>query len=306
MLASERGASPNTLDAYRRDLADFHGFMGSADRDRAAVHSDIEAYALDLAARGLSGATTQRRRSALRQFFRFCQSEGWRADDPTTRWDAPKRGRQLPKVIGADEISRLLDAAAAPGGLKAARDVCLLELCYGAGLRVSELAGLPMSALPRDGTPAMIVTGKGGKDRMVPLGGPARAALDGWLAVRGQSMPGAGKTAARASRFLFPAATKEGHIGRRQVARILDSVALAAGLDPASLSPHVLRHAFATHLVEGGADLRAVQVMLGHSDIATTQIYTHVASARLRDLVEGAHPLATWPGPDARPGKTDE
>ncbi len=295
MQAAERGASANTLDAYRRDLADFSGFMAPRGGVEAADHGAIEAYAADLSARGLGPATVLRRRSALRQFFRFCQGEGWRADDPTSRWDAPQKGRSLPKVVGAEEVNALLEAAARPGGIDAARDTALLELCYGAGLRVSELAGLPMGALPRDGTPAMVVRGKGGKDRLVPLGGAARVALDAWLAVRPQTLPAAPDRRAKALGFVFPSGGAAGHIDRRQIARILEKVTLAAGLDPARLSPHVLRHAFATHLVEGGADLRAVQQMLGHADIATTQIYTHVATRRLEQLVAQAHPLATKP-----------
>lgn len=293
MQAAERGASANTLDAYRRDLADFAGFMVRRGGVEAADHAAIEAYAADLSARGLGPTTVLRRRSALRQFFRFCQGEGWRADDPTSRWDAPQKGRSLPKVVGVEEVNALLEAAARPGGIAAARDTALLELCYGAGLRVSELAGLPMGALPRDGTPAMVVRGKGGKDRLVPLGSAARVALDAWLAVRTQTLPAAPDRRAKALGFVFPSSGAAGHIDRRQIARILEKVTLAAGLDPARLSPHVLRHAFATHLVEGGADLRAVQLMLGHADIATTQIYTHVATRRLEQLVAQAHPLAT-------------
>lgn len=319
MLAAERGVSANTLDAYQRDLADFAAFIAAQPGPPAAgplgaTQDQIGAYALDLSRRGLSAATLRRRRSALRQLFRFALGEGWRPDDPTNRWDAPARRRPLPRVVGPGVVERLLAGAVIAGGgtgtAGSLRALALLELCYGAGLRVSELAGLPMGGLPRDGTPAMMVTGKGGRDRLVPLGAGARRALDDWLAVRPATLPPPGPARQRAARYVFPARGAAGHIDRRQVARILERAACAAGLDPAGLSPHVLRHAFATHLLEGGADLRAVQMMLGHADIATTQIYTHVASARLAELVAAAHPLArlqTVPGLHAGPdaGDTD-
>jgi integrase/recombinase XerD len=189
------------------------------------------------------------------------------------------------------DIDALLVAATGLKGWKAARAACLIELVYGCGLRVSELVGLPMRAVPKPETAAMRVKGKGGKERLVPLGSHARHALDAWLKVRVHSLPD-GAQGAEAGKFLFPAKGKDGHFGRREFARLLDGLASEAGLDPKTMSPHVLRHAFATHLVEGGADLRSVQVMLGHADIATTQIYTHVADARLTELVTQNHPLA--------------
>jgi integrase/recombinase XerD len=300
MISVERGAAANTLDAYRRDLDDFSGFCAS--RGLGVLEPDnetVEAYARDLSLRGLSAATCARRRAALRQFFRFAHGEGWRTDDPTSRWDGPRKARSLPKTLLSRDIDGLLAAAQTldhPANLRA---ICLLELVYGCGLRVSELVGLPMRAVPKGEAQAMLVKGKGGKERLVPLGRHARRALQAWLDVRELTLPkDTSKTAALralADKYVFPARGKAGHLGRREFARLLDQLALQAGLDPRNLSPHVLRHAFATHLVEGGADLRAVQVMLGHSDIATTQIYTHVADARLKTLIETTHPLAKRP-----------
>ncbi|GIU66362.1 tyrosine recombinase [Candidatus Phycosocius spiralis] len=291
MIGVERGAARNTLEAYRRDLLDYTDFIARRHVliDQAGF-DDIEAYARDLNLRGLTGPTIARRRAALRQFYRFAQLEGWRSDDPTQRWDGPKRVRSLPKTAEISEVEALLGAAAALKGWKAARAICLLELVYGCGLRVSELVGLPMRGLPKSGVGAMIVKGKGGKERLVPLGRSAQAALDVWLKHRHQSLPKA--TLSIADPFVFPAKGKAGHLGRREFARLLDDLCVAGGLDPKKMSPHVLRHAFATHLVEGGADLRTVQVMLGHADIATTQIYTHVANSRLTSLIEQNHPLA--------------
>jgi integrase/recombinase XerD len=292
MIGVERGAARNTLDAYRRDLTDFAEFLaGRGVEARAADHKDIEAFAQDLSVRGLSSTTIARRRAALRQFYQFGVREGWRPDDPTRRWDGPKRARTLPKTAEVTDIDALLKAAASLKGWKAVRATCLIELVYGCGLRVSELVGLPMRAAAKPETAAMHVKGKGGKERLVPLGSHARQALDAWLDVRANSLP-KGAQKGEVDRFLFPAKGKAGHYGRREFARLLDGLAIEAGLDPKKMSPHVLRHAFATHLVEGGADLRSVQVMLGHADIATTQIYTHVADARLTELVTRNHPLA--------------
>jgi integrase/recombinase XerD len=300
MLAVERGASANTLDAYRRDLADMAGFLVSKGKAPAQASSeDLEGYARDLTRRGMAPATLARRRSALRQFHQFLHAEGWRSDDPSSRLDAPKKGRSLPKTLGSDAVLALLSAASLEGGASSARLVCLLELLYGAGLRVSELVGLPLAALPRPGEAGMRIKGKGGKERLAPLGGPARMALNAYLSVREQFLPDNALEKARAERFLFPSSGKEGHLTRRRFAQMLDETALKAGLDPKAISPHTLRHAFATHLVEGGADLRAVQMLLGHADIATTQIYTHVATARLKALVESAHPLAKPRPPSA-------
>lgn len=296
MAAVERGAARNTLDAYRRDLQDFMGWLartGIADPS----HDNLAAYAIDLSKRGLSSATTRRRRSALRQFFGFCLNEGWRADDPTSRWDAPRQAPSLPKVVEVDVVGALLKACAGLGPIDGVRAKAMLELTYGSGLRVSELVGLSAQAIPTfmpDDQPAIAVSirGKGNKERLVPLGRRAFEAVCDWRRVRETLLPANAALRARQENWLFPANTKEGHFGRRQMARLLDRLAIEAGVDPAKLSPHVLRHAFATHLVEGGADLRVVQVMLGHVDIATTQVYTHVAQSRLIEVMEATHPLA--------------
>lgn len=292
MIAVERGAARNTLEAYRRDLADFSDFLVARNSDALKADDQIiQAFAQDLSMRGLSSPTIARRRAALRQFYQFAVGEGWRADNPTRRWDGPKQARNLPKTAETADIDALLDAARTLKGWKAERATCLIELVYGSGLRVSELVGLPLRAIPKPEIGAMRVKGKGGKERLVPLGSHARQAIDSWLLVRENSIP-EGSQKAEAEKFLFPAKGKAGHFGRREFARLLKDLAIKAGLDPDKISPHVLRHAFATHLVEGGADLRSVQVMLGHADIATTQIYTHVADARLTELVSRHHPLA--------------
>lgn len=285
MLSAERGARPNTLDAYARDLDDARASVrgGLKDADAGAV----ESYVADLARRGLSAATTRRRISALRQFYRFLLQESVRADDPTSRLDAPKRARRLPKTLSVDEIERLIAAA------ENARDTAIVELLYGAGLRVSELVSLPLRAAPKPGQEHMIIEGKGGKERLVALGRPALEALAAHMESRAGALPKVEAQRERAARWLFPSASAaDGKLTRRRVGQILEAAAVKAGIDPARVSPHVLRHAFATHLVEGGADLRTVQTLLGHADIATTQIYTHVADSRLRTLVETKHPLA--------------
>lgn len=285
MLSAERGARANTLDAYARDLEDARGSVrgGLKGADAGAV----EAYIADLAQRGLSPATARRRISALRQFYRFLLQENLRADDPTSRLDAPRRARRLPKTLSVEEIERLIAAAETP------RDTAIIELLYGAGLRVSELVALTLRAAPKPGQEHMIIEGKGGKERLVALGGPALEALAAHLAARAGALPKAEAQRERAARWLFPSASAaDGKLTRRRVGQILEAAAVKAGIDPTRVSPHVLRHAFATHLVEGGADLRTVQTLLGHADIATTQIYTHVADSRLRTLVETKHPLA--------------
>lgn len=285
MLSAERGARANTLDAYARDLEDARADVRGGLKGASA--EAVEAYVAGLAKRGLSPATARRRISALRQFYRFLLSENVRGDDPTSRLDAPKRARSLPKTLSAEEIERLIEAAESP------RDKALIELLYGAGLRVSELVSLPLRAAPKPGQAHMVVEGKGGKERIVVLGGPALKALDSHLEARAGALPKADAQREKAQRWLFPSASAaDGKLTRRRVAQILEAAAVKAGIDPARVSPHVLRHAFATHLVEGGADLRTVQTLLGHADIATTQIYTHVAEGRLKTLVETKHPLA--------------
>lgn len=285
MLSAERGARANTLDAYKRDLADAHAEIKGA--LGAASAAAVEGYVAGLAKRGLSPATARRRMSALKQFFRFLLAENIRSDDPTSRLDPPKRARALPKTLSVEEIERLIAAA------ENARDKALIELLYGAGLRVSELVSLPLRTAPKPAQDHMIIEGKGGKERLVALGGPALAALGAHLAARAALLPKEEARREKAQRWLFPSASAaDGKLTRRRVGQILEDAAAKAGIDPTRVSPHVLRHAFATHLVEGGADLRTVQTLLGHADIATTQIYTHVAEGRLRTLVETKHPLA--------------
>jgi len=287
MMAVERAAARNTLTAYGKDLADAQGFLAPRGRDLAVASAeDIEAYFAHLGALGLSPATAARRRASVRGFYRFVLGETWRADDPSRRVDAPKKGRPLPRVLSREDINRLIAAAAARDGVGGLRLGCMVELLYASGLRISELCALPLSALARD--PAyLIVKGKGGKERLAPLNAPARTAVKAYLAVRPSFLPAGDK----ANPWLFPSRGKSGALTPRRFAQMLDEAALIAGIDPAKVSPHGLRHAFATHLLEGGADLRVVQKLLGHADIATTQVYTHVAGDRLRAVVEAAHPL---------------
>jgi integrase/recombinase XerD len=288
MMSVERAAAKNTLTAYTRDLTDASGFLAGRGRDLAdASAEDVEAYFTALGARGLSPATASRRRAAVRQFYRFVLGEGWRADDPSRRVEAPRKGRSLPKVLSRAEVDRLIAAAGAKDGAQGLRLACMVELAYASGLRISELTGLTLAALARD--PAyLIVKGKGGKERLAPLNDAARTAVKAYLAVRPGFLPKGDK----ANPWLFASRGKEGRLTPRRFAQLLDEAAADAGIDPARVSPHVLRHAFATHLLEGGADLRVVQTLLGHADIGTTQIYTHVAGDRLAEVVASKHPLA--------------
>jgi integrase/recombinase XerD len=281
MLAAERGAARNTLAAYARDLSGAEGAIGNlAEASRDAVASLAGEWA------ALAPASVARKASALRQFFGFAMDEGWRSDDPSGALPSPRMRRPLPKVLGHGEIAALFDRAemeAASGQPDSVRMLTLIELLYGSGLRASELVSLPLSAVPRD-APFLTVTGKGGRTRLVPVGERALAALQQWLAVR---------PASPSSRFLFPSRGAAGHLTRVRLFQLIKALAARAELDPVAISPHVLRHAFATHLLEGGADLRVLQTLLGHADIATTQIYTHVDAARLVALVNARHPLAT-------------
>ncbi|HEX3886642.1 MAG TPA: site-specific tyrosine recombinase XerD [Phenylobacterium sp.] len=288
MMSVERAAARNTLTAYTRDLTDASGFLAARGRDLAdASAEDVEAYFIALGARGLSPATAARRRAAVRQFYRFVLGEGWRADDPSRRVEAPKKGRSLPKVLSRAEVDRLIAAAGAKDGAQGLRLACMVELAYASGLRISELTGLTLAALARD--PAyLIVKGKGGKERLAPLNDAARTAVKAYLAVRPAFLAKGDKS----NPWLFPSRGKEKRLTPRRFAQLLDEAAADAGLDPARVSPHVLRHAFATHLLEGGADLRVVQTLLGHADIGTTQIYTHVAGERLAQVVATKHPLS--------------
>ncbi|MEM8987457.1 MAG: site-specific tyrosine recombinase XerD [Pseudomonadota bacterium] len=293
MLAVERGAAGNTLKNYGRDIGRFANFLTKRKRNlKTARQEDVAAFLADMEARGLAASTAALKLSALRQFYQFLYSEGLRPDDPTNAIDRPKTRRPLPKVLSVDDVTRLLDTAAADDSPKGLRLTAMLEILYAAGLRVSELVSLKTAAL-RKGQAHLTVRGKGGKERLAPLSRPALSAIDAYLAVRERFVPGAEETEAGASSpFLFPSRGKTGHVTTARFAQLLKELAVKAGLDPARLSPHVLRHAFATHLLEGGADLRSVQTMLGHSDISTTEIYTHVADERKKALVFEKHPLA--------------
>jgi integrase/recombinase XerD len=299
MLAVERGAAANTLEAYRRDLDDFAAFLGgkgSAAHEASTV--EVRAYLARLSTAGMAPRTSARRLSALRQFFRFLLAEDMRADDPTAAIESPRQGRSLPKILSESEVESLLAASRARGARKgeveSLRLAALVELLYATGMRISELISLPAAAVARDPR-VLVVRGKGGKERMVPLNEPARDAVGRYLA----ALRGAEAKSARARRsprrpaqWLFPSGAVSGHLTRQRVAQLLKELALEAGLAPSKVSPHVLRHAFASHLLNRGADLRAVQKMLGHADISTTQIYTHVLSERLKSLVHQHHPLA--------------
>jgi len=287
MLLAERGASANTIEAYRRDLTDFAATLKARKQTLAGAGSDdIRAYLAELEAAGMAPRTAARRLSAIRQFYRFLFSEGDRTDDPSTIIDSPRQGRPLPKILSEGEVDQLLAAARGRGGPDGLRLTCLLEILYASGLRVSELVALPLAAVARDPR-VLIVRGKGGKERMVPLTEAARDAIAAFKEVRSSYLP-EGAT----SPYLFPSRGSEGHLTRRRVGQLLKELAAECGLRPAAVSPHVLRHAFATHLLDHGADLRSVQQMLGHADISTTQIYTHVLAERLKTLVNEHHPLA--------------
>jgi integrase/recombinase XerD len=287
MMAVERNASPNTLSAYARDLADVEDWLAGKGGLAEASAEAVEAYFAELGRRGLAASTSSRRRSAVRQFYRFALAEGWRPDDPSRRVEAPRKGRPLPKTLSREEVDRLIAAAGEIDGAAGLRLNCMVELLYASGLRVSELLALRLEAAARD--PAfLMVTGKGGKDRLAPLNETARAAVRAYLEARPSFLPRRDK----ANPWLFPSTGTSGRLTRRRLGQLLDQAAVRAGVDRAKVSPHVLRHAFATHLLEGGADLRVVQTLLGHADISTTQIYTHLASDRLKETVEKAHPLA--------------
>ena len=287
MIVVERGAAANTEQAYRRDLNDFAAF--AAGRGQAPEKADtdlVRRYLERLNDSGLSARTAARRLSALRQFFRFLFAEGIRRDDPCATIDSPKIGRKLPRVLNEDQVFALLRAAREAPGVDGLRLVALMELLYATGLRVSELVGLTVSTLSRD-RQVVTVRGKGGKERMIPLGAPARDAVEAYLPFRMNFVP-----QASSSPWLFPSRGSSGHLTRDGFMRMIKQLAVEAGLDPALVSPHVLRHAFASHLLAHDADLRSVQQMLGHADISTTQIYTHVLEERLTSLVRGRHPLA--------------
>jgi integrase/recombinase XerD len=301
MLAAERGAEKNTLAAYGRDLADLTAYLAGAGRSVAtAATDDLRAYLGALARRGLRPATVARRLSAIRQLYRFLYAERQRKDDPAAVLEGPKRVRALPKTLTIGEVDRLLTvagrsdpAAPLPVRLRAARLACLIELLYATGLRVSELVALPVTAARRDAR-LITVRGKGNKERLVPLNDAAKRAMAEYLALLSQAAAAITRRAGRDAgpKWLFPSFGDSGHLTRQHFARELKALAAAAGLRAAQLSPHVLRHAFASHLLHNGADLRVVQTLLGHADISTTQIYTHVLEERLKSLVRDLHPLA--------------
>lgn len=278
MLAAERGAAANTIAAYRRDLEGAEEIVGDVAAASAEDLGKLGAAWSDLAPSSLA-----RKCSALRQFYAFLQDEGWRKDDPSPALPRPRARRPLPKLLGHAEVDALFalaEAEAAGDKPEAVRMLALLELLYGSGLRATELVSLPVTAVPRD-APFLHVTGKGGQQRLVPVSGRAKDALARWLPLRGEG-----------GKHLFPSRGKSGHLTRIRLYQMLKDLAVRAGLSPEKVSPHVLRHAFATHLLEGGADLRVLQTLLGHADISTTQIYTHVDAARLVALVNARHPLA--------------
>jgi integrase/recombinase XerD len=299
MLAAEQGAGPNTLDAYRRDLTDLSEFLARGGQGFAGAETQgLRDYLADLDTRGFKSSSVARRLSAIRHLFRFLLNERIRSDDPAAILSGPKRGRGLPKVLSIADVDRLLTRAkargetpemTAPQRLRAIRLYCLLEVLYATGLRVSELVTLPRAAARHDAR-MIVVRGKGNKERLVPLNEASRQAMTDYLAAMEALKPA--KKGAASPKWLFPSFGESGHLTRQHFARDLKELAAAAGLAPRLVSPHVLRHAFASHLLHNGADLRIVQTLLGHTDISTTQIYTHVVEERLKSLVRDLHPLA--------------
>lgn len=294
-MAAERGAAANTLAAYDRDLAHAQDWLDRAGLDFGeAAQENLEAYLVHCDAQGLSRATRARRLSALKQLYRFAFEEGLRGDNPALQISGPGRDKRLPKSLSIEEVDRLLDAAQAHGRnpSERARNACLMQVLYATGMRVTELVSLPVSSARGD--PRMLlIRGKGGKERMVPLSPPARTALAEWLTQRDAQEDAARTEGKPASPHLFPSRGKAGHLTRHAFYILIKEFAVEARVSPDKVTPHTLRHAFATHLLANGADLRAIQTLLGHADVATTEIYTHVLEERLRDLVLEHHPLAT-------------
>lgn len=298
MLAAERGGAANTLEAYSRDLDDLAGYLATRDRTiSSATTADLRGYLVMLDDRGFAASSVARRLSAIRQLYRFLLAEGYRPDDPAAIIEGPKRGRPLPKVLSMAEVERLIAAArqaadtprtAGPARLRKLRLMCLLELLYATGLRISELITLPACAATREDD-MLVVRGKGAKERLVPLNGAAKSAMRDYRAALAQWNRDRGLPSQ--SKWLFPSFGEDGHLTRQHAGRELKELAAAAGLRPEQVSPHVLRHAFASHLLHNGADLRVVQTLLGHADISTTQIYAHVPDERLKSLVRDLHPL---------------
>ncbi len=293
MMSAERAASDNTLGAYRRDLRDWQASFASAKKDiLSAGTGHIEGVLSVWAKNGLAASTTARKLSSLKQFYLFCQVEGLRSDNPAHLLKGPKQGRPLPKVLSEADVDLLFDVLGRDSSPKGLRMRALMEILYAGGLRVSELVTLKKTAVSRRDE-CLMIKGKGGRERLVPMTGAARQAIKDWLAIREQTLPPkGGENHNKAETFLFPSRGKTGHLTRERFAQMLKDLAVQAGLPPSQISPHVLRHAFATHLLANGADLRSVQTLLGHADISTTQIYTHVLDERLRALVQNSHPLA--------------
>ncbi|MBR9835182.1 MAG: tyrosine recombinase [Alphaproteobacteria bacterium] len=290
MMSVERGASLHTLDAYGRDLQDASTFLGN--HLNKASPQQLSDWLQSLSRQGFAASTQARKLSAIKRYFRFLFEEGDRKDDPTSKLEGPRTRREVPDVLSREEMARLLEACR-----EDVRLTCLVELLYGAGLRVSELVSLTMGSLPRKrlgrwDTREIIIRGKGGKERLCPLGLPALKALNAWLGAREVALPEGSLARGRAESFVFPSRGKTGHLTRRRLGQMLEALALKAGLEPSRVHPHALRHAYATHLLQGGADLRSVQTLLGHADISTTQIYTHVLTDELAELLETSHPLA--------------
>ena len=292
--AAEAGAAKNTLEAYARDLNSFLGWCGHHGHAPERLGKpDIEAYLIACDAEGLAKSTRARRLSAIKQYYRFAYEERIRPDNPALEISGPGRSKALPQVLSEEEVSRLLDSAGAVGrgAPERLRNRCLLELLYATGMRVSELVSLPVAAA-RGNPKYLLITGKGGKERIVPLSPDARGLLQEWLVLRDAAEEGARAKGQAASRFLFASPSKAGHMTRHRFYLLIKEIAVVAGISPAKVSPHKLRHAFATHLLANGADLRAIQTLLGHADVATTEIYTHVLEKRLADLVLNHHPMA--------------
>ncbi|MFZ4541411.1 MAG: site-specific tyrosine recombinase XerD [Rickettsiales bacterium] len=293
-LIATRGASLATKDSYNRDLEDFFAFAAKHHLGMLAIdHKDITHYLSDLTARHMSSSTLARRRSSLSQWFKFLISERLMTENPMLLLPTAKRGRTLPKLLSKDEVQQLIATAQADVLLEGIRLNALMEMIYASGMRVSELVTLTTAHIQRDPKkpkriqPYFMITGKGNKDRIVPLHAAAIEALQNYLEIREQFVP-----KNRDSRYLFPSSSKQGHLTRQRFGQLLKKLCMDAGIDPSRCSPHTLRHSFATHLLEGGADLRVIQELLGHADIATTQIYTHVADSRLKSVVSSKHPLA--------------
>ncbi|MFP7672922.1 site-specific tyrosine recombinase XerD [Marivita sp. S0852] len=292
--AAERGAATNTQLAYARDLSDFTDWLTREDLSLSdARKPDVESYLVYCDAQGLAKSTRARRLSAIKQLYRFCFEEGFRDDNPAVQISGPGRDKRLPKTLSTQEVDQLLDAASGYGRTDAdkQRNICLMQLLYATGMRVSELVSLPLTSAKGD--PRMLlIRGKGGKERMVPLSPPARTALRDWLATRERMEDTARQNGKPASAFLFPSRAKSGHLTRHAFYVLIKELAVKGGVSPGKVTPHTLRHAFATHLLANGADLRAIQTFLGHADVSTTEIYTHVLEERLKELVLDHHPLA--------------